>query len=546
MRFEELLSEVGGFSWFQLRIVLLLCIPRIILPFHFLLHNFISAVPSHRCSLYPSENASTFYMDTERLKGSIPREADGSLSSCRAFLPQQSTNASEGPSALLPCQYGWVYDKSQLTSTTATEWDLVCDNKTQNQVLAMYFFIGVTLGAIIFGYCSDKFGWKAMLLVLFVASAIFGTMSAFSVSYVMFAVTRTLCGVALTGMSIISIVLSLEWIDVKHHTFTGTIIGLSWNVGSMLLALVAYFIRDWRHLLLAVTSPCILAIISWWWIPESVRWQVTNRHITKAHKQLLNCAKMNGKHQFASCITTETISKITFAEDSIQNYSYVHLVKTPKMRRLVFCSGIVWFGVALSYYGISLKISGFGVNIYLTQFIYGAIEVPAKCATYFALNKIGRRKGQAWSLIITGVLIGLNTLIPAEQEWIRTFIAVLGKGFSEASFTIAFLYTAELFPTVLRQSGLGYTSFMGRMGVSLAPLVIILEDIWSSLPSAIFSTAAILCGCTAFLLSETHNFRLPETVADVEQDKHKLDPVNDIQEEINGIAMNSVIRSELL
>uniref|UniRef100_A0A8C4SUH0 Solute carrier family 22 member 7a n=1 Tax=Erpetoichthys calabaricus TaxID=27687 RepID=A0A8C4SUH0_ERPCA len=519
MRFEELLSEVGGFSWFQLRIVLLLCIPRIILPFHFLLHNFISAVPSHRCSLYPSENASTFYMDTERLKGSIPREADGSLSSCRAFLPQQSTNASEGPSALLPCQYGWVYDKSQLTSTTATEvrWDLVCDNKTQNQVLATYFFIGVTLGAIIFGYCSDKFGWKAMLLVLFVASAIFGTMSAFSVSYVMFAVTRTLCGVALTGMSIISIVLSLEWIDVKHHTFTGTIIGLSWNVGSMLLALVAYFIRDWRHLLLAVTSPCILAIISWW-IPESVRWQVTNRHITKAHKQLLNCAKMNGKHQFIS-VYLQTISKITFAEDSIQNYSYVHLVKTPKMRRLCLLC-VHRFGVALSYYGISLKISGFGVNIYLTQFIYGAIEVPAKCATYFALNKIGRRKGQAWSLIITASCCSLVLLSsPDSLKWIRTFIAVLGKGFSEASFTIAFLYTAELFPTVLRQSGLGYTSFMGRMGVSLAPLVIILEDIWSSLPSAIFSTAAILCGCTAFLLSETHNFRLPETVADVEQDK---------------------------
>jgi len=33
---------------------------------------------------------------------------------------------------------------------------------------------------------------------------------------------------------------------------------------------------------------------------------------------------------------------------------------------------------------------------------------------------------------------------------IRTVIAVLGKGLSEASFTTVFLYTTELYPTVIR------------------------------------------------------------------------------------------------
>lgn len=64
------------------------------------------------------------------------------------------------------------------------------------------------------------------------------------------------------------------------------------------------------------------------------------------------------------------------------------------------------------YYGISLKISGFGVNIYLTQLIYGAIEVPAKIATFFSVDWIGRRNSQAIFLIVTGALIGLNTAIP--------------------------------------------------------------------------------------------------------------------------------------
>lgn len=56
----------------------------------------------------------------------------------------------------------------------------------------------------------------------------------------------------------------IEWTDVKHRTFTATISSLSWSVGNMTLALLAYFIRDWRHLTLAVTAPCIAAIVSWW------------------------------------------------------------------------------------------------------------------------------------------------------------------------------------------------------------------------------------------------------------------------------------------
>lgn len=58
-----------------------------------------------------------------------------------------------------------------------------------------------------------------MILLSFVASAVFGTMSAFSVSYVMFAVTRTLCGVALTGMTITTLALSTIMIFNPHWGF---------------------------------------------------------------------------------------------------------------------------------------------------------------------------------------------------------------------------------------------------------------------------------------------------------------------------------------
>lgn len=113
MRFEEVLEDVGGFSKFQVLVVSILCFPRIILPLHFLLHNFISATPPHRCALRGPEEP-----DLEALDLRIPRQDNGSFSSCRVYSP---------PSELLqrnrtePCPQGWVYDRSQFSSTTASE-----------------------------------------------------------------------------------------------------------------------------------------------------------------------------------------------------------------------------------------------------------------------------------------------------------------------------------------------------------------------------------------------------------------------------------------
>ncbi len=37
---------------------------------------------------------------------------------------------------------------------------------------------------------------------------------------------------------------------------------------------------------------------------------------------------------------------------------------------------------------ISLNITGFGLNMYLTQFVYGAIEVPSKLIVYYLLERL--------------------------------------------------------------------------------------------------------------------------------------------------------------
>ncbi|KAM6915904.1 solute carrier family 22 member 7-like [Xenentodon cancila] len=531
MTFEAILEEINGFGLFQIIIIILLCTPRIVLPCHFLLNNFIAAVPPHRCDISTVDDEGLFgnLTQDEKLTVSIPAGEDGDLQSCKMFAEPQFQLLSNGSNSTdlltAPCQNGWVYDKSTFSSTIATEWDLVCDRKRLTKATGTIFFFGVMLGAIAFGYLCDKFGRRKTLLASYIMAMVFGVSSAFANSYILFAVLRFLTGFSLTGISINSVVLSIEWVDTGHRSFIGVIGGLAWSLGNMLLAGFAYLVTDWRVLIITVTAPLGLAILTWRWVPESARWLLANGKVEQAQVYLEKCAKLNKRPKLSN-LKLETLSETEMLKKQDTNYSYFYLLKTPQMRLLTLLTGIVWYGVASTYYGISLNITGFGLNMHLTHFIYAAIEVPAKLMIYCFLNIIGRRKCQSGTLLLTGVCIAINIFLPKGLWHVRAVIAIVGKGLSEASFTVVFLYTTELYPTVIRQNALGYTSFMSRLGVSVAPLILMLEDFWIHLPQIIMCSMAVISGLVALLLPETLNVRLPETIDDIEKPRLVHSSVN--------------------
>lgn len=88
MGFEELLDQVGGFGPFQLRNVVLLALPCILMPMHFLLPIFLAAVPAHRCAL-PDTPVNFSHQDLW-LEAYLPRKSDGSFSSCLCFTSPQA------------------------------------------------------------------------------------------------------------------------------------------------------------------------------------------------------------------------------------------------------------------------------------------------------------------------------------------------------------------------------------------------------------------------------------------------------------------------
>ncbi|XP_008285702.1 solute carrier family 22 member 7-like, partial [Stegastes partitus] len=269
MKFDNVMAEINGFGRFQKRMFILMVIPRMTLPLHFLLNNFIAAIPPHHCNISSLDDGGLFRNLSleDRLVVSVPVQQDGTPNSCQMFAEPQYhllfnfSNLTDLPT--VPCQNGWMFDTTTFKSTLATEWDLVCDKKTVNKATATIFFIGVMIGAAVFGYLSDRFGRKKMLLLSYMITSVFGFASAFSYNFPMFAAMRFFTGLGISGISIISIVLSIEWVDIRHRTRVGVLISLDWSVNTALLPVLAYFVRDWRYLTATVTTPLLVAMISW-------------------------------------------------------------------------------------------------------------------------------------------------------------------------------------------------------------------------------------------------------------------------------------------
>ncbi|TKS87702.1 Solute carrier family 22 member 13 [Collichthys lucidus] len=93
-----------------------------------------------------------------------------------------------------------------------------------------------------------------------------------------------------------------------------------------------------------------------------------------------------------------------------------------------------------------------------------------------------------------------------------TTMAVLGKFAATASFNTAYVYTAELYPTILRQNGVGLNSMCARVAGILVPLIRLLEVYHYTIPMLIYGIVPIVALGFCLLLPETLNVELQDQI----------------------------------
>ncbi|XP_041803537.1 solute carrier family 22 member 15 [Chelmon rostratus] len=406
--------------------------------------------------------------------------------------------------------------------TIVTEWFLIKQQAYKVSLAGSLFFAGLLVGNIVFGPLSDKIGRRPVYLTGLFFEVLFGYLTAFAPSYEVFAVSRLLVGLMNGGIGLVCFVLAQEYVGKSYWAMTGTLISMAFAVGIALFGALGYFIQPWRNLATAANSSGVLFFLLSVTLPESPRWLYSQGRTEQAEEVLRYMALRNGSA--AKNLMLRRVGAAKADSHANRGVGVLQLVIHPVLRMRTMVLMYVWYACSLVYYGLTLGAGQTSGSRYVNVAMYGLVELPAYPLCIYFINKhwAGRRKSMASFLCLAGSACLCTTLIPENAGALLsvTTLALLGKLMVSAAFNIAYVYTSELYPTVIRNAGLGVCSMSCRVGGILAPFVPSMRALHASMPFTVFCVSGLSAGCLGLLLPETLNGPAAETLEELSVPSH--------------------------
>ncbi|XP_050459079.1 organic cation transporter protein-like isoform X3 [Cataglyphis hispanica] len=202
-------------------------------------------------------------------------------------------------------------------------------------------------------------------------------------------------------------------------------------------------------------------------------------------------------------------------------------------------------------------IPNFSINRHITFAVGGALEIATYTFVYFVVSKHGRRLSmciyQSFNgaiCIIIAIFLILKTTTTPWIDLAKTIMLLFGKVTVASTISIGYLYTIEIFPTIIRGSCLGLCVVFAKLG-SLSMPYSLLSEQHIPLPVPLL-TVGILCligGLLVLILPETLGTILPDRIASVEDiiddSSCKRDSINIENDIENNMTDRQILREKL-
>ncbi|XP_045592853.1 beta-alanine transporter isoform X2 [Procambarus clarkii] len=424
----------------------------------------------------------------------------------------------------IPCDAGWYYDLEKHSTSVVSDWDLVCEREFLPTLGLVLLGASGLLGNFIFGYIQDGCGRRPAFFIYLVIECVFGIATAFTPSFTWWLVCRVGVGFTVPAIMSTPMVLAIELVGPSQRTYTTVVMNVAYSCTLIMLAGVAYLVRDWSQLALATTIPFLAFFCFWWVLPESPRWLLANGRLSEAEKIMKKMARVNGKvlspDYMANLRRKYEVEKYLSGQEqgsmTQRTYGVLDLFKTPNLCRKTLIVTFIWFTNTSVYVGLSYYAPALGGNAYLNFFLAGCAELPTYLFLWPSMEYWGRRWTLCFSMVVGGSAC-VATVVTQNDPTVTLALYCVGKFGISSSFVVLPLMASELYPTVVRGMGLSVSAVAGMIGPIVIPLINYLGSEMMVLPLIIMGVLLNLGGVFSLLLPETLHQHLPQTLEEGEE-----------------------------
>jgi putative MFS transporter len=334
-----------------------------------------------------------------------------------------------------------------------------------------WFFVGMLVGAFVFGRLADRIGRRPVLLMAVLVDACFGVASAFAPDLAWLLVFRFATGVGVGGTLPVDYTMMAEFLPSDRRGRWLVLLESFWAVGTVLLAVLALLALRWgddawRVIFLATGLPALVGIVLRLSVPESPMYLNRSGASEQARAVLERIARVNGRTAPIPPLAPEiAVKQSLFA------------LFSGKLRRRSLALFAAWVLISIAYYGVfvylPVKLGAAGFGFMRGQeflILLAAVQLPGFALAAYGVERWGRKPTLIGFLLLSAAgcmlySLGSTTAVVVGSTLLMSF-ALLG------TWGALYAFTPEVYPTDLRASGMGTAGAVARFGGLFAPAVV--------------------------------------------------------------------------
>jgi MFS family permease len=378
----------------------------------------------------------------------------------------------------------WILDGLEVTLAGAVSGALKQSpalhfSNTDIGLAGSAYITGAVLGAIFFGWLTDRLGRKKLFFITLAVYLTATAATAFSWNLWSFLAFRFLTGAGIGGeYSAINSTIQ-ELIPARVRGWTDLVINGSFWIGAALGAIGSIVLLDpavidpdlgWRLAFLIGAALALVIFFMRIWIPESPRWLMTHGRAEEAEGIVADIEerlRREGHDLPAAPLPRVRLRarRYTPLREAMATLFQAHrtrsLVGLSLMASQAFCYNAVFFTYALvltDFYGIRADHIGW----YLLPFAAGNFLGPLLLGRLF--DTLGRRPMITFTYLVSGLLLaatGYLFMLGIVSATVQTVAWMVIFFFASAAASSAYLTVSETFPLEIRALAIAFFYAIG-------------------------------------------------------------------------------------